>query len=270
MCLIWWLFLSLTSPISIHPSSSSICIQLHSYHIHHLHHSTDTSSGFSVVLIHRVMPSRGKTFHCVCVICHDNNPDGASSGQDILLSECTAHLLRAKREEALRSGTSLKSSAIQRDTFPKESLSSTPPTLPTLPEDCYLDSSVLSSQSITSRYAARTEKREKNHLTRKAHSTFNVVEHRANEILNRLALINNSAGVQVVEEDIAVICPAFESVKRRVATINSHREKISQLFTQIDDYWLMLRAWYPPSIDGPLVYSTGMFIVVISDSKLLI
>lgn len=214
------------------------------------------------------MPSRGKTFHCVCVICRDNNPDGASSGQDILLSERTAHLLRAKREEALRSETSLKSSSIQRDTLPKESsFSSTPPMLPTLQEDCYLDSSVLSSQSIpSSRYTARTEKREKNHLTRKAHSTFNVVERRANEILNRLAIINNSAGVQAVEEDLAVIRPAFESVKRRVATINCRREKISRLFTQIDGYWPEIRARYPPSIDGPLVYSTGTFIVVISVS----
>jgi hypothetical protein len=207
------------------------------------------------------MPSRGKTFHCVCVICCDKNPDEACSGQDILLSERTAHLLRAKREEALRSETSLKSTAIQQNTFLKESLSSSPPILPTLQEDCYLNSSV--SQSIPSRYAARTEKREKNHLTRKAHSTFNVVERRANEILNRLAKINNSAGVQALEEDVTVIRPAFESVKRRVASIDSRREKISRLFTQIDGNLHELRAQYPPSIDGPLVYSTGTFIVAI-------
>jgi hypothetical protein len=136
--------------------------------------------------------------------------------------------------------------------------------LPTLQEDCYLDSSLLSSPSIpSSRYAARTEKREKNHLTRKAHATYNVVERRVNEILNRLAIINNNAGIQAVEEDIAVIRPAFESVKRRVATIDSCREKISLLFTQIDGYCSELRARYPPSIDGPLVYSTGTFVVVI-------
>jgi hypothetical protein len=106
---------------------------------------------------------------------------------------------------------------------------------------------------------ARTEKREKHHLTTKAHATFNVVERRANEILIRLAKVDNSAGVQAVEEDIALIRPAFESVKRRVATIDSRREKISQLFTQIDGYLPELRARYPPSIGGPLVYSTGTF-----------
>jgi hypothetical protein len=207
------------------------------------------------------MPSRGKTFHCACVICHDKDPDQASSGQDILLSERTAHLLRAKREEALRSEASLKSTSIQRYTFPKESLSSSPPILRTLQEDCYLDSPV--SQSTLSRYAARTDKREKNHLTAKAHSTFNVVERRANEILNRLAEINNSAGVHALEEDITVIRPAFESVKRRVASIDSRREKIARLFTQIDGGLHELRARYPPPIDGHLVYSTGTLIVAI-------
>ena len=128
------------------------------------------------------MPSRGKTFHCLCIIFCDKHPDETSCGQDILLYERTAHLLRAKREEALRSKASLKSTSIQRSTFPKESLSSSPPILPTPQEDCYLDSSL--SQSIPSRDAAHTEKRERNHLTRKAHSTFNVVERRANEILN--------------------------------------------------------------------------------------
>ena len=211
------------------------------------------------------MPSRGKTFHCVCVICCDNNPDEASSGQDILLSERTAHLLRAKRE-ALRSEISLTS--IQRNTFPKESLSSsTPPILLTIQEDGHQDSTV--SQSIPSRYATRTEKRENSHLTRKAHSTLNVVERRANEILNRLAVTNDSAGVQALEEDIAVIRPAFDSVKQRVSSINSRREMISRLFTQIDGYLHDLRARYPPSIDGPLVYSTGTFIVALYDSKLL-
>ena len=212
------------------------------------------------------MPSRGKTFHCVCVFCHDENPDQVSSGQDILLSERTAHLLRAKREEALRSVASLKSTSIQRNTVPKASLSSSPPILPTLQEDCSLDSSV--SQPTLSRLAARTEKREKNHLTTKAHSTFNVVERRANEILNRVAKINNSAGVQALEEDIAVIRPAFESVKRRVASINSRREKISRLLTQIDDDLQELRARYPPSIDGHLVYSTGTLVVSIFVNKL--
>ena len=219
------------------------------------------------------MPSRGKTFHCVCVICRDNNPDEASSGQDVLLSERTAHLLRAKREEALRSEISLTSN--QGNTFSKESLSlSTPPILPTLhqedsyiqQEDGFLDSSV--SQPIPSR-ATRTEKREKNHLTGKAHSTFNVVERRANEILNRAGVTNGSAGIQALEEDIAVIRSAFESVKRRVASINSRREMISRLFTQIDGYLHDLRARYPPSTDGPLVYSTGTFIVAIYDGKLL-
>jgi hypothetical protein len=158
------------------------------------------------------------------------------------------------------------STSIQRDTPPKESPSTTtPPIPPTRQEDCYLDSSVLSSQSVPSplRYAARIEKRERNHLTRKAHATFNVVERRANEILNRLALVDNSAGVQAVEEDIAVIRSAFHSVKRRVATIDSRREMISHLFTQIDACLPELHARYPPSIDGPLVYSTGTFDVVI-------
>jgi hypothetical protein len=117
-----------------------------------------------------------------------------------------------------------------------------------------------------SRYADRTEKREKNHHTKKAHATFNVVERHANEILNRLAMVDNSAGVQALEEDIAVIRLAFESVKRRVATINSRREKISRLFTQIDGYLPELRARCPPSVDEPLVYSTGTFNVVLLQS----
>ena len=171
-----------------------------------------------------MMPSRGKTFHCVCIICHDKNPDEASCGQDILLSEWTAHLLRTKREEALRSKVLLKSTSIQQIASPKESLSTSSPILPTLQEDYYLDSTVSQSPS---RYAARTERREKNHFTRKAHFTFDVVEHHANEILNRLPKINNSAGVKALEEDIAIICLDFESVKQRVASINSHCEKIS-------------------------------------------
>jgi hypothetical protein len=135
----------------------------------------------------------------------------------------------------------------------------------TLHSDCYLDSSVSSSQSIpsSSRYAARTEKREKNHLTRKAHATFNVIERRANEILNRLAIVNNNVGVQAIEDDISVIRLAFLSVKRRVATIDSRREIISRIFTKMDGYLPELRARYPPSIAGPLVYSTGTFIAVI-------
>jgi hypothetical protein len=95
---------------------------------------------------------------------------------------------------------------------------------------------VPSSQSIPfpSRFATRTEKREKNHLTKKAHATFDVVERRANEILSQLPTIDNSFGIQAVEEDIAVICSALESVKRRITTIDIRREKISRLFTQID------------------------------------
>jgi hypothetical protein len=84
------------------------------------------------------------------------------------------------------------STSIQRDTLLKESpLTSTPPMPPTLRKYWYLDSCVSSSPSMPSpsRYAARTEKREKNHLTKKAHATFNVVERRANEILNRLAMV---------------------------------------------------------------------------------
>jgi len=119
------------------------------------------------------MPRRGKTFHFVCIICCDNNPDGVSTGQDILLSEQTAHLLHAKREEVLRAKVS-----IQQDTLPKAS-SSTPPMPSTLQEDCYFNSSVSSLPSIPSplHYAAHTDKREKHHLTKKAHATFNVVEH---------------------------------------------------------------------------------------------
>ena len=189
------------------------------------------------------MPGRDKNFRCVCIICCDNNPDG----RDILLSEWTVHLLRAKRKGALSS---------QRDTLLVET-----PAMPLTLQ--YLDSSVY-SQSIPfpSRYAARTEKREKNHLTKKAHTTFNVVERRANEILNHLAMVDNSAGVQVIEENIAVIRLAFESVKRRVPTIDSRREKISRLFTQIDGYLPELCAQCPPSIE-PLVHPTGMFNVVI-------
>ena len=171
-----------------------------------------------------MMPSRGKTFHCVCIICHDKNPDEASCGQDILLSEWTAHLLRTKREEALRSKVLLKSTSIQQIASPKESLSTSSPILPTLQEDYYLDSTVSQSPS---RYAARTERREKNHFTRKAHFTFDVVVRHANEILNRLPKINNSAGVKALEEDIAVICLDFESVKQRVVSTNSRCEKIS-------------------------------------------
>jgi hypothetical protein len=199
------------------------------------------------------MPSRNKTFRCVCATCCDNNPDG----RDILLSERSAHLLRAKRE-GLRSEASLTGTSL--DTLPKESLSSSPP-LPTLPGDCYLHSSVPSSQSIrfSSRFATRTEKREKNHLTKKAHAAFDVVERRANEILNQLATVDSIAGVQAVEEDVAVIRSTFESVKRRVTTIDIRREKISRLFTQIDACLPELRARYPPCIDGPLVYSTGTF-----------
>lgn len=191
------------------------------------------------------MPRRDKTFRCVCIICCDNNPDGTSTGRDILLSERTAHLLRAKREEALRSEASLVNTIIQQDTLPEESPSSSSPPMPlTLHSDCYLDSSVSSSQSIpsSSRYAARTEKREKNHLTRKAHATFNVVERRANEILNRLAIVNNNVGVQAIEDDISVIRLAFLSVKRRVATIDSRREIISRIFTKMDGYLPELRA----------------------------
>ena len=173
------------------------------------------------------MPSRYKTFRCVCIICCDNNTDG----QDILISERSAHLLRAKRE-GLRS---LMGTSIPLGTPPKEFSSSSLP-LPTLPGDCYVDSSVPSSQSIPfpSRFATRTEKREKNHLTKKAHATFDVVERRANEILSQLPTIDNSFGIQAVEEDIAVICSALESVKRRITTIDIRREKISRLFTQID------------------------------------
>jgi hypothetical protein len=198
------------------------------------------------------MPSRHKTSRCVCVNCCDNNPDVVCTGRDILLSERTAHLLRAKREEALRSGASLMGTSIPLDIPPKESLSSSPPMLPTLPGDCYLESS-------SSRFATHIEKREKNHLTRRAHATLDVVERRANELLNQLATVDNSAGVQAVEEDVAVIRSAFKSVKRRVATIDFRREKISRLFTQIDTCLPELCARYPPSIDGPLVYSTGKF-----------
>ena len=198
------------------------------------------------------MPSRHKTFRCTCVICCDSNPDG----RDVLLSERTAHLLHAKREEATRSEASLMGTSIQRDTLPKESRSSSPPSLPA---GCYLDSSVPSSQSTPSpsRHAARTEKREKSHLTRKAHATFNVVERRANEILNRLAIVDNTADVQVIEDDISVIRLAFQSVKRKVGTIDSRREMIARLFMQMDAYLPELRVRYPPSIAGPFVYSTG-------------
>jgi hypothetical protein len=130
--------------------------------------------------------------------------------------------------------------------------------LPTLLGDCYLDSSVPSSKS-PSRLATRTEKRERNHHTRKAHATLDVLERRANELLNQLATVDNSAGVQAVEEDVAVIRSAFKSVKRTAVTIDSRRETISRLFTQIDAHLSELRARYPISVDGPLIYSTGTF-----------
>jgi len=201
------------------------------------------------------MPGRRKTFRCVCVICSDINPDG----RDILFSEQSAHLLRAKREGTLRSNASLIDTSIPRGTLPKESSETSPPMSPTLPGDCYLNSVPSLRSAPSSRFTARTEKREKNHLTRKAHATFDVVERRANEILNRLAIVDNSAGVQAIEEDIAVIRSAFRSVKRTAVTIDSRRETISRLFTQIDAQLPELHARCPLSVDGPLVYSTGMF-----------
>jgi len=201
------------------------------------------------------MPGRRKTFRCVCVICSDNDPDG----RDILISEQSAHLLRAKREGTLRSDASLMGTSIPRDTLPKETSETSPPMPPTLSGDCNLNSVPSLQSTPSSRFTARIEKREKNQLTRKAHATFNVVERRANEILNRLAIVDDIAGVQAIEEDIAVIRSAFGSVKRTAVTIDSRRKTISQLFTQIDAHLPELRARYPPSINGPLVYTTGTF-----------
>jgi len=145
------------------------------------------------------MPSRRKTFRCVCVICSDNNPDG----RDILLCELSAHLLRAKREGTLGSNASFMGTSIPRDTLPKES---SPPMPPTLPGDCYLNS-VPSLQSTPSWLVQRNAKRIT--LLGKLMPPLMLLS----IAQMKFAIVDNGAGVQAIEENISVVRSAFGSVK---------------------------------------------------------
>ena len=62
----------------------------------------------------------------------------------------------------------------------------------------------------------------------------------------------------VTESDVVILQQAFNSVTRRVPSVDARKENLSPLLSQIDRRVQELRTTHPTTIDGPVIYDTSM------------
>ena len=106
----------------------------------------------------------------------------------------------------------------------------------------------------------REAKRERNTYTKKAHLILDHVEHGALSCLEALAYVGSSAELVPVESEIALLRRSFDSVTRRVSSIDARKETLRQLLSQVDLKVQELETTYPAITVGPVVYDTSMSI----------
>lgn len=117
-----------------------------------------------------------------------------------------------------------------------------------------------SSRTTSSTSTRRQAKRERNTYTKKAHLILDHVEHGAVSCLETLARVGSSAELVSVKSEIALLRRSFDSVTRRVSSVDARKETLCQLLSQVDLKVQELETIYPAITVGPVIYDTGMFI----------
>jgi hypothetical protein len=117
--------------------------------------------------------------------------------------------------------------------------------------------SLITRSSTSTRQEA---KRERNTYTKKAHLILDHVEHGLLSCLEALARVGSSAELVPIESEIALLRRSFNSVTRRVSSVNARKEYLRQLLSQVDLKVQELETMFPAITVGPVVYDTSMFI----------
>jgi prefoldin subunit 5 len=86
------------------------------------------------------------------------------------------------------------------------------------------------------------------------------VEHGAVSCLEALAHVGSSAELVPIEREIALLRRSFNSVTHRMSSVDTRKETLRQLLSQVDLKLQELETMYPALTVGPVVYDTSMFI----------
>ena len=206
------------------------------------------------------MPSKAKTFCCLCEQCiveGGYGPDGSPLGKTLPTSHRIPHLKRVQAESAARREAIV---ALQQPLppmsvphHPTKSASSFDTSCPPSQANSPLTSSVPQSSTV------KTDKREENHRTVKTHKVLTAVERRCQECLDKLTSTAFSpANLSNLEQDIGQLQKTFDAIKRNVPSIKQRKIAIGHCLADLQHRFTKFHAAHP-ILNQPVLYDSGMF-----------
>lgn len=111
--------------------------------------------------------------------------------------------------------------------------------------------------SSTTRPSRRETKRERSAYTKKAHLVLNHVERGARSCLTALSNVKSNAELVLTERDITLLRHSFDTVTRKVPSVDARKQTLGRLLSQVDLTFQELQAAFPAIAVGPIVYDTG-------------
>ena len=106
----------------------------------------------------------------------------------------------------------------------------------------------------------RETKRERSAYTKKAHLALSHVERGAHSCLAALSNVKSNPELVPIKREIALLRHSFDSVTRKVPSVDVRKRTLGGLLSQVDLMFQELQAAYPANAVGPIVYDTGMSI----------
>lgn len=204
------------------------------------------------------MPSKTSavTFDCRCEQCI------LEGGKTIPISQRIPHLRHVKAESAARR----EAIAVLHQPITPTPLKKSPAKLgSSFSTPCPHPQATSPSISIPDPPVVNTSKcnkREQNHHTIKAHKVLNLVERRCQQCLDRLtSTIFSLADFPTLEQDIAQLQKAFNTVKRDVPSINQRKIVVGHHLTNLQHQFAEFCAAHPIP-DQPVLYNSGMLFSV--------
>ena len=117
-----------------------------------------------------------------------------------------------------------------------------------------------STTTRSSNLTRRETKRERSAYTKKAHLVLSHVERGVHSCLTALSNVESNVELVPIERDIALLQHSFNSVTRKVPSIDARKQTLDLSLSQVDVLFQKLQARYPAVAVGPIVYDTCMSI----------
>ena len=86
------------------------------------------------------------------------------------------------------------------------------------------------------------------------------MERGAHSCLTALSNVESNPELGPIKRDIALLRHSFDSIMRKVPSVDARKQTLGGLLSQVDLMFQGLQVAYPASAVGPIVYDTGMSI----------